>query len=333
MGYTTLGTVLKWIERPAGVNISTRREEAVDMVNRIREHFYYLYQDTPLFLDVEECIQVQEFCADCQCEETYTGITLPSGFQTPEAMFRLKQPIPMYSRWREYRVGVQGDQACDLQEFDMGSIFSTERDITCGLRTRLGFWVENPIDCGKVVRIAYRDASGNKFEEQIALQTKAVLTERSASFIEHNGGVVLPTDLKGRVYLAEERGRILSVYTPDQHVPTYRRLKLTGVSCEDQILVKAARKFVPLYDDMDVVETDNRNAFESAARHFYFIDNNEAGTAFEQKAEYHGGKAKAYLLGEKSRENGKQTIKQFWVGGTKRNRTGLRSRRGGGYRW
>jgi len=308
MGYATLGQMLQWLEKPAGKTVKDNRCELVELANRIRQHFYLLYEDLPLFMDGEECITVEEFPLDCNCKETYMGITLPDEYQTVEAIWKNDVPIKMFDKWREYRDGVQSTCSCELAMWDIENFFPTERELICGKCSYVKMLVRNPADVGKTAIIHYIDSNDQDRTDEILLTQDYVRTSSWVKRINPRGGVILPPHMVGAVIIADEGGRILSEYPPNITVPAYRRMKLTGVCCGDQVLVKASRRFRPLYFDTDVIETDNRLAIEEAARYFRYNDNTQADLQYEAKAATHSANAKFYLLGEKSRQRGKATI-------------------------
>jgi len=312
MGYTTVGQALYWLEKPTGKTVKDDRCELIEILNEIRQHFYLLYEDTPLFLDGEECITVQQYPMDCNCKETFLGITLPPEYETPEAVWINNVPIKMYDKWREYRDGIKSGCGCKLAVYDMQSFYPTERDISpCGECKYIKFKAEHPADCGKTVQISFKDASGQDKTEEVLLANEYIRTETQVMHINDRGGIVLPPGLHGSVTVAEECGRILSVYGPTETVPSYRRMKVEGVCCGDQVYVKANRRFMPLYFDNDVIETDNRLAIQEAARYFQYNNSTRADMQYEAKAATHAANAKFYLLGEKSRHRGKATISQM----------------------
>ena len=139
---------------------------------------------------------------------------------------------------------------------------------------------------------------------------------------------MLPPNLVGAVVIADAKGRILSEYSPNIVVPSFRRVKIVGVCCGDQVLVKASRRFKPLYFDTDVIETDNRLAIEETAKYFRYNDNTQADLQYQAKASSHAANAKFYLLGEKSRHRGKGTISNMRINHGPKNRSGLRTKQG-----
>ncbi len=330
MSYTTVGKALTWLENPLGKTVKHNRCEMVDTLNRIRQHFYLWYESIPLFLDGEECIEVQEFALDCNCKETYLGITLPREYETVEAIWINNTPIKMYDRWREYRDGFKDSCGCKLAMYDVANFFPTEREFApCGVCTHVKFLAKDPGDGGKIVRIKYKDSTGQDFQDEIVLKHDTYIkTEKPVLQIEPRGGIVLPPDLVGTVLIADENGRVLSEYSPNEIVPSYRRMKLENVCCGDQVLVHASRKFTELFLDSDVIETDNRLAIEEAGRFMRYNDSTSADLTFEAKASAHIANSRLYLLGEKSRHRGKATISNLNYSHGPINKSGLSSKRG-----
>lgn len=329
MGYATVGQALKWLEQPAGKTVKDNRCELVELLNRIRQHFYLLYGQLDLFMDGEECITVQEFPLDCSCKESFLGITLPPEYDGIEAIWKNDVPIKMYDRWREYRDGIKSACSTQLAMYDVAEFFPTERELSpCGSCSYVRLKIQNVKDEGKIAIIRYTDANGQQHEDEITLSQDYNKTSRQVRRINPRGGVILPTDLVGAVYIAGSDGRILSEYDPHQTVPSYRRLKLTGVCDGDQVLVRANRRFRPLYFDSDVIETDNRLAIEEAARYFRYNDSTRGDQSYEQKSATHAANAKFYLLGEKGRHRGHATISQIRLSHGPKNRSGLNKKSG-----
>ncbi len=319
-----MSQMLQWIEKPSGKTVAHNRCELIELANRIRQHLYLLYQDIPLFLDGEECFMVEEFPLDCNCKETFLGITLPDEYETVEAIWKNDIPIKMFDKWREYRVGVQSTCPCEFAIWDIENFFPTERELSpCGSCMKVKFIAKDKADVGKTVIVRYTDSSGQEFSDEIMLSLDYVCTSREVMRIKPRGGVVLPPDLVGAVIVADGEGRILSEYPPNMVVPSYRRMKITGVCCGDQVLVKASRRFMPLYFDTDVIETDNRLAIEELARFFRYNDNTQADVQYEAKASAHAANAKFYLFGEKSRHRGKATVSSVNMSHGPINKSGL----------
>jgi hypothetical protein len=310
--YTTLSQALRWVESAAGISATNERDKAVEMANRIRRHFYNLYAEANQTFTVEGCFEVQKYCVSCNnCQETYDGITLPKEFAGPEAAWRNNMPIKMFGRWREYRWGIQDDHTCRIQIFDMGDDYPTEREICpCGEAKRMSLQSTRREDCGKQVKLDYYDADGQRFEERMVLTLEPTLTTRPIRGFARPGGVILPADRKGTVILADESGRVLSRYAPDEVVPAYRRLKVTGLEDCPQVLIRATRRFAEVFEDEDVVENNNILAWEAAARYLKFIQSTDPSGAYEQKALAHAAICKKELIGAADQGEGRGFIKQ-----------------------
>jgi hypothetical protein len=177
MGYATFGQMLQWIEAPLAKKVSDNRCEMVEYANRIRQHFYLLYETTPLYMDGEECFCVEEFPLDCNCKETFLGITLPAEYQTVEAIWKNDTPIKMYDKWREYRDGIRSscNCPCRYEMVDIENFFPTERELSpCGTNKFVKFMANNSKDCGKKLTVRYIDANGKSLSEQSLLPTKTI---------------------------------------------------------------------------------------------------------------------------------------------------------------
>lgn len=328
MAYETFGTLLEWIAAPSGKTVKDNRCDLVTLANRIRQHTYLLYESTPLWMDGEECFLVEKFPLDCNCSEFYHGITLPAEYETVEAIWLNDAPIKMFDKWREYRTGIKDACSCKLGASDVESFFPTERELSpCGKCCHVKFKAEDCDDIGKILIVRYIDSNGQDHEDSICLANHYVKTSRRVLMIKPRGGVILPKGMVGSITVADETGqRILSSYSPFESVPSYRRIKINDVCCGDQVLVKASRRFHPLFFDTDVIETDNRLAYEELAKFFRFNDSKSADGAFALKASNHAINGKNYLLGEKSRHRGKGTITQVRLNHGPKNRSGLRSK-------
>jgi len=303
MAQISFGTMLKWIERPFNTTIERDRGFLVDMANRIREKMYLAYRQYEIAVDVEECFELQRFCQCGQCSETYRGITLPSYMNTVEAAWFSREPITLYSKWRESKVGIRTDNDCMLASYDQPGFYPTERDLSpCGCADSIQFLSKNIADNGKLVRITYEDSSGDEQSEEVSLAAGAWMPiSGMARYIK---SVLLPTQLKGGVDIRQQQGnRLLSEYSPHESVPSYRRLKLTGMCDNSVVVIRASRKFTPLFWDHDIVETSNRDAIEECARHLFYANSGAEGGMI-QKSEYHRSLFMESLKGEQSRDIG-----------------------------
>jgi len=329
MAYTTFAQMLQWLQQPTGLTVHENRAELVEIANDVRRLFYGLYENIPMFLDVQECLQVNSYNRDCNsCEETYFGVTLPEGVQTP---------VVMNSQWRSYKVGIPpGDgSTCMLQSFDMGDIWPTPVDIPAGMCQSLKVKTSCAADAALNLPVAltFIDDTNTKRTESLQLTRNYVTTEAKAKSLVAPGGIVLPTGLTGSVTVALTDGTIIAELNPFTVVPAFRRLQVTGVCEDSQITIKAARKFVPLYFDYDVVETDNKRAMVEAALFLRYNDSVTTDPSYAQKALAHETRMREQLLGNKARDFGKATRRQKQLSEGRVQRSELHSKQYNRTRW
>lgn len=303
MNQISFSTMLQWIERPFNTTVSADRSFLVDQANRIREKLYNAYRDFELAVDVEECFELQQFCQCGQCDESYMGITLPPYMQTVEAAWHSREPITLYTKWRESKVGIKRSADCQLASYDVPGFFPTERDLyPCGVPDRVQLLAKNRLDDGKLVRLTYEDVSGEERSVEIPLRQGAWMgPDEDVRAIK---SVILPSNLREGVSIRQESGsRVLSEYAPNETVPAYKRVKITGLCANSVIIVLASRKYTPLYFDHDIVEFASRDAIEDCARHIFYANSGSDGNLM-QKAEYHRNLFMETLRGIQSRELG-----------------------------
>lgn len=303
MNQISFGTLLQWISRPFNTTVNADRPFLVDQANRIREKLYNAYREFELEVDVEECFELQRFCKCGTCEASYQGITLPSYMETIEAAWHSREPITLYSKWRESKVGIKLAQDCQLASYDQPGFYPTERDLCpCDCADYIQFLAKSRLDDGKSVRIRYESDSGEDISEEVALrQGQWIGTSNRARFIK---SIILPSNLYEGVNVRQPTGdRLLSEYAPGEAVPAYRRVKFTGLCGKAVVIVRASRKFTPLYNDHDIVEFANRDVIEDVARHIFYV-NSGSDSGLIQKAEYHRTLYREALKGHQSRQIG-----------------------------
>lgn len=334
MSYTTFGTLLDWLQEPTGQTVRDNRPELVRKANDIRQHFYMLYEKVQMFMDIEECFCVQKFFSHCDpCRGDYFGITLPSYMQQIEKMAVSGLPVTLFNKWREYNAGFVGRAGCRIEATDMGDGFCTELDIgICPMPVK--FMVLNPRDCNKSVRVSYYDEAGKDATESFKLSMTYQATQTRVSRFKHPAAIVFSAPLEGGcvIALCDERSTIISEVYPGETIPSLRRHKLSGVCAGDVVQLRASRRYSPLYFDHDIVETDNKQAFVEMALSFKFTRSQSTDPQVLQKGSWHEGRAKAYLLGEKARDEGGGVVRRINLLGTHKSRSGLPSRRCG-YGW
>lgn len=303
MGYQTIQRVRQWVEPGLGNNDPGK---VLDAINRIRREWYSWYAKTQLFLDAIECFELQCFYTDCQkCTDTYVGVTLPRDFAAVEAMWYERRPVKLHNRWRQWHSGISPECVCGLQKFEEGDDYSTERDMAPGMCTKLRIVALDPADEGKKFVLRGIDAVMGEREVEFALSRRPQLTEFPFKAITRRGGVSKEVTV-GRVLLAEESGRVLSMYDPGETVPAYKRIRITGVPAGCQFVnIRAARQYVELFDEFDVVETDNQPAWEAMARYLRINRKTDRSRDDLQSEASYLGQAREMLLGDKSRVEGK----------------------------
>lgn len=326
-GYTTFGNMLRWLEKPAGLTLNINRRELVALANKVRKHFYLLYEEVQLFMDFEQCVCIQTFYQDCRsCQNHYLGITLPAGVQQIEGLIVSGTPVSLQNHWRGYQSGIV-ERKCRTETFDMGDGYCTERDFG-GCPFPIKFMCKDSMDCGKRVRVSYYDINGTECSEEIVLSLEYKATEGAAIGFKRPGGVVLPSDLKGGVVVAlgNDASTILSEYLPWENIPNYHRIRINGVCDKDAVLIRGSRRYHDLFFDTDIVETDNELAIEQAALGFKFRDSTSAEPTLLAKAGAHMATARKYLMGEKARDEGGGVVRRFELGPRTIHRSGLTRR-------
>lgn len=310
MAFTFLANAKKMAAAGAG---ECSPELLAEVVNDIRQELYSWYEKLPLFRHAEECFQVQDFAVDCnRCADTYRGITLPRDCAAVEAMWFDNRRVELFDRWRQWQYGMSSPCDCGLQSFDMGE-YPTERDLTLGQPRRLTFYAMDTRDEGKRIEFRGRDVFNREFRQPYRLTGEPMETESEIVSLERVGGVTKDLTL-GRVVVQESGGRVLSIYAPEETVPSYKRLKITGLpdSCQ-YVNIRAARLFARLFDDYDVVETDNSQVWAAMARAQRLAskavkDGNEIRSIAADKL-----LAENLLRGDNTRQNGKHNRTEIRV--------------------
>lgn len=305
MGYTTFGTAKEWVQPGYG---DCTPGVTGEVVNAIREHFYNWYDEISLFLDVVECFAIKTYCVDCNaCRDTYRGITLPRECQNVEAIWLNDWPVVVHNSWREYQKGLTPYCDCRLSAIEVPGAFSTFADIPAGTAVQLQAIALDPADAGKRISIAGVDSAMRPKKESLVLGIEPVGTSGDFRSIDPRGGIVKDVTI-GRVVLMDARGAMYGVYEPDETVPSYRRQKITGMDNDcGSVNVRSARRYFPLVGDHDVVETDNRMAFDAMARYlreFRRVEKTQQSMVAEKDAL---ATARRMIIGNKAREEGRAT--------------------------
>jgi hypothetical protein len=305
MGYTTFKKAREWVEKGYG---DCTPEVTGEVVNAIREHWFNWYDEIALFLDAMECFAVKTFCVDCNtCQDSYLGVTLPREFQNTEAVWLNDWPVRIHNSWREYQEGLTPYCDCRLSLSEVMGSFSTFDDIAHGTSVQLQLVATDPADAGKQVLIRGIDNALRPHYAPVTLGIEPVQTTASWRSIDPRGGIVKDVT-KGRVILMDSSGKMYGRYDPDETVPSYRRVKINGLlgHCE-AVNIRGARRYFPLLGDDDVVETDNRMAFDAMARYlreFRRLEKTQSSMLAEKDAL---ATARKMIIGNKTREEGRAT--------------------------
>lgn len=283
------------------------RAKALAILNRIRARMYDWFPEIPLF-EVSMVFDLQSFCADANdCAPVYRGVTLPRDFQSVEALWLNSTPIALYTSWREWQRGMAPECVCGLAKYDLPGLYSSERDILPGRPVKLSVYAENGADVGKSATIIGTDVFGARRNYVFILTHEPQFTENAMASIDRGRGFI-KTRTVGRVILGDENSRVLSAYEPDETVPGYRRLKITGMRDDcSQVNIRGNRRYFPVYSEDALIETDNRTAFEEMARFLKINDMVNKNGDDMRSAAAAISQAKEALKGDRSRELGKST--------------------------
>lgn len=327
MAYALFSQAKTWVAEGYG---ECGEKSLGKVVNKIRAEMFNWYQELSLFLDAVECFQLQHFFMDCNtCQGGYLGVTLPRDMLTVEAMWWNDFPIQLRSSWREFQEGLSPECDCRLQKLDIPGFFSTALDVNARCPSKIAVVCSDPSDVGKVLKLRGTDFLGRGHSQEMIMGIQPTWTEVPMISIAR-GGVIKPRT-ESRVRLLDETGRMLAVYEPDETVPSYRRIKITGLhsTCE-AVNIRAARKYFPIYGDDDVVETDNQPAWDAMARYMRLYEKSDKTREDIAVEQSHLKKAVTMMTGEKSRETGKGTAASLsfatpaFGGATRLNRMGRR---------
>lgn len=297
MAYATLSQVRSFVSPGFGECDPTKVTGAV---NQIRQHFFSWYQKLALFLDVSECFRVQQF-------EGYRGVTLPRDYQNVEAMWHNDCPVELNSSWREFQIGMAPECSSRLAKYDLATLVPTFADVTPSHPAKLILSGTNPADIGKRVVIRGRASTGQPISWEARIGSDSQMSGWEFSAINAAGGVVKERTT-GRVILSDEHGRMLGIYDPDETVPAYKRIKITGLQAGcDVVNIRGARRYFPLFGDDDTVETDHEVAWDAMARFLQLFRKTSKDNSETRSQKEYYDTAFNLLMGDKSREVSKST--------------------------
>lgn len=279
------------------------RPEVVSYLNKYRNLLFNSYEDFKLFDNAFHCICISEFrerCATGSCTDpaTYQGFTLPADVAAVEAVWASGESMKIRSRWREAMMGV-GLVGPRVDVLEMAEQFPIERDPNsiCALKV----WAERDEDAGKhvVLEVIDGDWKVKKLDFELVAGGWATVEER----VREVRSVSLPLGRVGSVTLAQQDGYELSIYAPDETVPSYRRFKIASVCPAGAVKIQGTRRFRPVYFDSDIVEVGDQLVIESAARFFKYGENTTEAAELKT-ANYHKGEMTGYLSGLIARHRG-----------------------------
>ncbi len=268
---TTVEVAGPIMAKAVGLNWSDNRAESVLYLNRYRQLLYTLYPEYGLFDDVFHCVCLEDFTHGCVGGAVYRGFTLPEDVDGVEAVFKYGLPLTLHSRWRESHtgIGIGTGSLGKLGAVLMAEQFCTERDITT--TSRLKIYTESADDNGKRVVIEGLDHTGKRTKTCFTLVGDGVSVSRTR--FSRILSVTLPACRTGALRLMESGGRVLSIYTPCEVVPLYRRMKVPAGCNDSTVLVQGNKRFRDIYFDHDIVEVGNRLIIEAAGRYFKYGEN------------------------------------------------------------
>ena len=286
-----------------GLSWKDDRAEVIEYLNKYRQLLYSMYSKFHLFDDVFHCINIERFCQPCvnDCAGgEYFGFTLPNDVSGAEVVYRYGFPLTLHSRWRESHTGIGVDTTTGhIAAVLMAEQFPTERDITTVGRLRVG--AEHVDDTGKVMYVEGLDASGGRVKVRFTLVGDGFAVSRVK--FSRVLSVTLPPERKGSVTLMDAGRKVLSIYTPCESVPVYRRMKVPeGCGCQT-VLVQGNKKFYRIYFDNDIVEVGNQLIIEAAGRWFKYGETTTE-TKELQRATFDRAEIGNLLAGDVSRQQG-----------------------------
>lgn len=304
MRYTTVAQALTAIAKGYA---ESNPDTLLGVLNDVRQELYSMYSSVSQFATVQECFEVQTFCTECSGGDHYRGVTLPRGYAATEAIWFDRRSVKMFDRWREWQDGMTSPCDCGLSKYEVGDFFPCERDISSP--SKLVFLAQSSEDNLKSFTIHGKTVTGYA-EEKFELSDAAQTTKSVWVSIER----IVKDRTAGNVVLAQEGGRKLSIYAPDEIVPAYKRIKITGLPNDcAYVNIRAARDFMPVIDDSDVVETGNLRVWELMARYLR-IDRKDGRTREDiLSGEKFKADARSLLLGDVSRDKGKSTTTSLRV--------------------
>lgn len=325
MSQTTVAQALEWLASASGLTVRENRQELVDLLNRVRERIYLWYDELDTHVDLELCVCVDRFCHGClPCGHGYLGFSLPPEAQAIEGAFLHGRSVTLHTRWRELREGLGGTGSpCRQHIHHVGETPFERHPDCCDECLRPRFRASSPQDRGKNIIIRGINEFQQKAEERVKLSSGNSATEAAWGQID---AIIPETPFCGGVEVTDQRGKVLANIPPGGSPAEFTRYRVEGIPAGAVIRIIASRRFMPVWYDLDIVETGNRLIIEELGRAFRNLGSSQAGGDAMQKALFHEQRAKSYIQAEQYRTSSVAASRSFFSGGNVR-RSRLNSRR------
>jgi len=193
-------------------------------------------------------------------------------------IFRQGTALPYVTRWTSYDP-VPGQQRQEMTFQDMGDTYVLEKEPGCTDPFILEIMGTK---CGQnqKVTITYLDDQNKTVTESIPLKQGTWTSAQYKVSAIMPAGVRLPLDLQGPIKV-RANGIEVAQWDPGIDVPAFRRIRINGpCACGcGTVAVKGIRRFTRLWDDLDIVEHDNRMAWSAGAHFIRTVNQSEMDQA------------------------------------------------------
>ncbi len=270
------------------VNLCPDDARVLDYVNRAAER---------LLMDGrwKGTVQTFRFCLNANgC------IVWPREIETVEAVSICQHQTPVRSGWFEFQENgfgqIASDSNCLNALLDRGEACTF--DDVIGTNKKLAIYADKTEAAGGTVTIQFWDQHGQFVRTQPGLPTNTSWIDGERLSIPTTAGTyvyttnlaragaihsVAKTVTNGVIRLFEYDTttaalRPLAVYQPDEEVPVYRRsllpaLNVVGDCEQQQVIVRAKLRFVPVRNDEDLLVISHREALRLACRAIFEEEN------------------------------------------------------------
>lgn len=326
---TTVANALKAIAPGFQLTVSDNRPELIRHLNVIRSLLYSDYSLYELAVDRKVCLPLKRYHLDChKCQSTYQGITLPYDAASPESIKIYDQSIRRNSGYKD----IPPCSPC-LEAWDVIGRVPTQTELDPSCPGVLGIYAENAEDHGKTVTVVFINTEGGERTETVTLPGETALAAKGVL------SVALPEDRKGKVSIfvkgTDSKGDThLSTYHTAETNPQYGRIRLSKTSGCYELSVVYAREFFPVYDDDEIVETNNPYLLSELAAYVRINSRGNNSGTDRQEAQAHRIQATNAIKGLIQRSEGVSRDVTLKIHGNLSEKSGLPSRRiAGSYRW